>query len=185
MWRYTAILSGCIAYAALAPYVAGADDFLPPSDNDLKATYCFAVDQQVIAFESESLSAYSGSGNPKIQEALKEQRAQIDKLNRDIARLRAYEAERSLDLDPAPLLIAYQRGKSDFKQLMDYAGNPQSAFNVCISKQAVACARVAKDKQIQCMQSAIDQCQKVAPPPVIAEIQASVKRCRDLSWLPY
>jgi hypothetical protein len=174
-----------VCASVLVFLAAQAEEFQAPTAVDLKASYCSAVDKNNYALLTAPLP--NAQGNAALEHAMKLRDEEAQKVARDIARLNAYMTARLMYLDPVPLQIAYSRGENDFKQLMDYASSSevQSATIACLKKKIDECAHLRAEKQKQCRDTAVDQCTNVPPPPAIADIRASVKTCRDLSWLPF
>lgn len=170
---------------ALASNSANADQFQVPTDNDLKANYCLAVDKFMLALESKPKQiSESMKNDPKMQKALREDNERITKTEYDISHLKAYIASRIMSVDPMPLQIAYQSGEDDINQLTTFIDDPQERRDqdACMQRK---CNSKIKSEYGKCLVDSISGCSEETAPDRIKAISAKVKRCRDLSWMPF
>lgn len=182
-----------VLFILLCPHSAIAGQFETPTDNDLKANYCLAVDNNISAFMSDENSARADmlKNNPELQHeilkpelqgAMQKNKEQQEKIAYDINRLKAYAASRFMSLDLMPLKMAYESGNNDYNKLMSFAQSPENPRGVCFDSNLAKCVHSGGTN---CVATVNEQCNKLPLPPLFAEIQAKIQSCKDLSWLPF
>lgn len=106
-----------------APLVLVAQEARPPSDVELRAAYCLAVDNAQLAVFTSNRTAEI---NPAAKEYLEKQ---VSALTSDIARLNAYVLPKLQYLDQFAIAGAASRGRADVETAVKEAGQCMSAPN--------------------------------------------------------
>ena len=160
--------SACLCAMA----AAGGQQFVMPSDNELRTAYCVPVinatidmDNQVIA-ALEANSSSTPEGQQRTHNALDLARESLAKTQQIRSRLQLYLAPKVETLDPAALHAAMSRGEADMAQL-------KASSERCAAKCSTVTAPSA-DQMSACTASCTD-------PDLVARVRA----CRNPTWLPY
>jgi hypothetical protein len=139
-----------------------------PTDNDLKAGYCF----DVLRKEADlfCLSARKLAEHPDLQ---KTQQQSCNEKRQGQNRVEDYLAARGYlygPQNPDAIIIAGNRGVADLNECEQVSKGPGSWVNVCLAR----CAGLKGDS--------FQTCAKSCPTP---DACRRIQRCNDLSFLPF
>jgi hypothetical protein len=163
------ILAVVAVFAILANSALAQDAQEGPTDSDLKAGYCFQVVQSRTAFLCKQAVALATTVLGPL-----ERKSCADGQN-VVERLRDYLSARGYlygPQDPLPIIIAADRGASDWKACMESASQPGTDSKTCMDR----CASMSVQS------GAWKSCMEACPVP---ETCQRVRRCSDLTFLPF
>lgn len=160
----------CTAFgiASLAAILPRAEGQQLPTDNDLRAAYCLAYQEDALRLGTTALAdlekdASTKSGVPK--STVDEFRADVRQQEQRVARLRSYVLPRLNYLEPLAMTVALRRGKEDAQR---FGNEWMKCINDCLSSTD--------------LKRAVDVCTKRCSQ---GEQFDRIQSCRNLSWLPF
>lgn len=135
----------------------------PPSETDLKASYCMGVVQGQLNIVQSAFPALSNGGGDVPQGVQSAWREGNDRLTH----LRSYLIPRLSYLDPTGLLVARNRAQQDMRQLQ--------------TPEALTCSQKCASASLSDVIEEAKRCLLTCNPERLPRIWA----CNDLSWLPF
>jgi hypothetical protein len=163
MWRNLALSSVLLLICIARPAFA---QFRPPTDTELKATYCLGISQaQLQAIGPLDDLVRNAPPSEAKDKALQQHRD----IEQRLARLRAYILPRLGSVDAVALKVASDRAATDIRLAEDDANRLSAA---CRATSATTEAEAA----------AVLECVQRASP---TEVSTRMKSCNDTSWLPF
>lgn len=151
-------LAVAITLATLAGDVAAQQ---PPTDVELRASFCIGVMQGTAAMARGILSGLK-PGDPPNDSAT----AMLATSEDNLRRLQSYVVPKMTYLDPAALLLAHKRGQTDVASV-------ETATTTCVNRCTPLLPNHAR------VDACIAKCR--AETPLFSRLDG----CRDLNWLPF